>query len=301
MKKATTQGFTLIELLVTISIIAVISAVLLVALSGARNSAYIAAGKRFAINVREKLYSDRLVYMDFDDSNGGTSFQNYGSIGGTISLASNPSWGMSIIPDTTLYNTGYQLSVPPGCAYYGCQAVMFTDNRLLAAANTLNYTMSVWYKPDIALSSNSADVMGLYGEWGAHGTIISVHTGDSSINGIIFGVNSSGGDVVASGALQLGKWTHILMSVQSVSGCGFTYCAQASLYVNGNLKSTATRGFSSPPFTNNALIIGSEAGDPGYRADGVLDDVAFYGNYVTADEVKEIYASELPKHSLALQ
>jgi type II secretory pathway pseudopilin PulG len=53
--------------MVVIAIVGLLSAIIIVALGSARDSAVVASGKTFAGNSRTALYDDTVAYIDFDD------------------------------------------------------------------------------------------------------------------------------------------------------------------------------------------------------------------------------------------
>ena len=62
------SGFTLIELLVVISIISLLSSTVLTAISGIRNQARIAAGKRFETSIRSSISNCSVAFYNFEGS-----------------------------------------------------------------------------------------------------------------------------------------------------------------------------------------------------------------------------------------
>ncbi len=94
------KGFTLIELLVVIAIIGVLSSIVLVSLSGARERAKIARAQQFSDSLRGGLQHSIISWWKFDENAGNKAYDNWG--GNDVNLSG--SWVEGI------QNSAYQFA-----------------------------------------------------------------------------------------------------------------------------------------------------------------------------------------------
>jgi hypothetical protein len=103
--------------------------------------------------------------------------------------------------------------------------------------------------------------------------------GDWSIDGI-----------VTDTVLRPNTWYHLACTIYS--------SRSASIYVNGALSKTGptTQSILSRP--TEPLHIGSSLnyGTPGFRFNGLIDEVAIYDHVLSADEIQQSYLVGLPRH-----
>ncbi|MDD3170380.1 MAG: LamG domain-containing protein [Candidatus Pacebacteria bacterium] len=140
------KSFTLIEILVVIVIIGIISAFIIVSMSGVSEKANIAKSQAFASSLRNSLLMNLVSEWKLDDASGTSVKDSWGTNAGTWNGAggggyTSPSWRTA-----------------SECVSRGCLAFDGTDDYInIPNAPSLNFTnaitMSLWFKTDINQSS----------------------------------------------------------------------------------------------------------------------------------------------------
>ncbi len=271
------HGFTLVELLVVMSIIGMLASVVLVAVQGARQKGQFAAAQTFAENLKSTMYLDRVAFFDFNDN----TYNNQGSFSGSLNTLPNPAF--TIVNDTSLHNSGYQLSIPSGSA-----GDNISNTAIGNAVSSLNYSFSLWMKPVTNPPYNNAKIIGVDS------------TGNALISNIIFPTGQidflipSGSHLTKPYAFNANTWYAIAATVQNNGGGTCT----AAVYVNGKLIGSASLSCSSVANVN-VLTLDGDACCSTFPA--VIDDVGFYSRGLLSSDVKEIYALGATKHGLAVK
>jgi hypothetical protein len=100
----------------------------------------------------------------------------------------------------------------------------------------------------------------------------------------------NGSSYIASSAIDLNKWYHVVGTYNSVTGI-------QTLYLNGAKNTEANKGagvkirsFSSQPFE-----IGRNPGNSGWRFNGFVDEVRVYNQALTASAVRQNYLAGVEK------
>lgn len=112
-----------------------------------------------------------------------------------------------------------------------------------------------------------------------HGHTYYGESGDWSVDGII-----------TDGALPAGAWHHVV---------GIIYSSKrVSLYVNGALVKTGGITQSIPSRPDEPLTIGSgyNYGQPDWKFNGSIDEVAIFDRALSAEEIRQRYQAGLPRH-----
>jgi len=276
------RGFTLIELLVVISIIGMLASVVLVALNGARQKGQFAAGQTFAENLKATMYLDRVAYFDFDD--GASAPVSQGSFAGTLTRVG----GTSITPDTSLHNTGYQLTTTSAS-----NAGSITDNKIGNALNSLSYSFSVWMQPTAVIGTQKKLIGVDNGTNANAGAIVFNYSGNNQL--VLQILNGAGASLYTLPyTFNVNIWYAIAGTVKDNGG---GTCSVA-LYVNGQMIGSGSVGCTAPPTGDNVLTIDGDCCS-GFSA--ILDDVGFYSRNLLSSDIKQIYVEEAEKHGLAVK
>lgn len=133
------RGFTLIELLVVVSIIGMLASIILASLQGARQKTYETSGRAFEKNMEHALWTNSVLYFDFNEGTGlsttDKSFINYGKIHGNMTAAL---WSTDIAPGS---NTGSSYAPSGGMKNMSSDTALGLGNG--------DFTIGLWVKTTV--------------------------------------------------------------------------------------------------------------------------------------------------------
>ena len=255
------KAFTLIELLVVIAIIGLLSSVVLVSVSTARDRARIASGLQFMSNLDHSLMPVGVWHLDgdADDSSG---YGNDGTLQGDAHIENNESLCMQ----------GKCLSLDGSDDY-----IEISDSTSLSPTNEI--TVSAWVKFD-SFSDDAVLVLksGSYFLWSDT---------DGSLGGRVVTVDDGIQNVISSaGDLKTGTWHNTAFTRSS---------NKMKLYIDGKeVNSRNDADATDIDDTDADIRFGYYAAVGG--TDGFIDEVRIYDESLTAGQIGKIYAQTKDKY-----
>ncbi|MFA6374063.1 MAG: LamG domain-containing protein [Candidatus Paceibacterota bacterium] len=279
------KSFTLIEILVVIVIIGIISAFIIVSMTGVSSKATIAKSQAFANSLKNSLLLNLVSEWRLDDASGTTVQDQWGANPGAWSGAgggayTSPSWRTST-----------------ECVSNGCLAFDGTDDYVNCGNNdslkNISNAITIGYWAYV----NSYPV-GNYSFFVSKG--YAVVSGESWSPGMTtagtgyFFIRS--GDNSTYSYPEAGAWTKIPLRtwvyMTHVFDGANTY---AATYQNGRLdKEKTDMSFNSMYVSNNPVRLGNGSATDRYF-NGLLDDVRIYNNAVPTSQIEQNYCSGLNK------
>jgi prepilin-type N-terminal cleavage/methylation domain-containing protein len=265
------KSFTLIEILVVIVIIGILSAFIIVSMSGVSSKASIAKGQVFANSLKNSLLINLVSEWKLDDASGTTAVDSWGSNNGTwtgpAGSYTSPSWRTA-----------------SECVSGGCLAFDGTDDWVNigqpASLDFTNaFTVSLWFKRGSALDNG---LMGRH-SWPAgllRGFMVDVTAANVLRLGI--GDGTSGQQLQSSISPGLNKWHLATATFGS---------ATAKIYLDGALGNSNAASFTND---NTNLGIGVWSSASGYFT-GLIDDVKVFNAAMSTSQVQENYYAGLNK------
>ncbi len=256
-------GFTLIELLTVIAIIGLLASVVVTSFLPARESARIAAGKKFSKHNTTVVYDDSLGIWDFEETHP------------TLALDGSPS-------NNHLVFNGSVARVSPGPQTATAVQCTNTLGNFLQAQRTLqtssnSWTAMAWVQPLGFTSTNYYFTLG---------TTITEFFG--------FYVDTAGFHMSYGGFIPLndtksrtiGKWYHVAATYDSVAEVSV-------LYVDGNQIARSTQD---APSLTGAIVRVCGTSYAGHQTNARVDDVRVSTKNLLAQDIMREYQKGLASH-----
>lgn len=253
------RGFTLIELLVVIAIISLLSSIILVSLSAVRERGRITGGQKFNASMFNVLGAGVEGYWDFNEGSGTVYGEVTKQHDGTAMGSPLPTWSTD-----TPTSQGTSVSFSPG-------GYIVTSGKVSTPSPRV--TISAWVK-----TTNNVGTQVIFSVRGGGFIFFGLNAGKLYvyING------SSQPSMVSSGTVGDGKWHHVAWTSDG---------AKSVMYIDGRLDSTLMRtSFSVPSVT---AYIARDVEVTGYSFNGLIDEVAMYGETMLAADIRNMYFASL--------
>jgi prepilin-type N-terminal cleavage/methylation domain-containing protein len=263
-------GFTLIELLVVIAIIGILSAVVLAALSVARESGRLAAGKQFASGLDRALGSEAVGWWDFDECSGSITANSADTATGNLS------GGVTWSTDIPL-GTGCSLN------FDGTSGAVIVAKEAPFRFTT-SFTISLWVKASTSWGNSYRALVGKFDTTPSGWDLAINSTGKPRMT--IRGISSI--DSISTGGVDLrdNKWHH-LATVNTPDG--------VSTYEDGALIQKTTGTWIPTTNVQNVVIGNRTAGDATFAL-GLIDGVRIYKTTLSLAQIQKLYAEDKPAH-----
>jgi prepilin-type N-terminal cleavage/methylation domain-containing protein len=278
MNKRLFKAFTLIELLVVIAIIGILSALIIVTMSGATETARIAKLKVYGNSVRDTLSANLVSEWKFDGSglNDGDSANN------NYAKDTWKGYNGGVTGHEPIVRVGSSCVTAPCLQFNGSTNYVISalDEGILKQNNqTGSFTLSLWAKPN-AQPTSSERV--LIGRSGCHGGL----TADPSSN-FCFQIATTacwtGASRICSGTLSdFFNWHYIVGTYSN---------SNLRILIDGVSKNTGSLVGTLRDYDNNFYIGGIGT----YAFDGTIDEARIYNDVVPTSQIQQNYFAGLNK------
>jgi prepilin-type N-terminal cleavage/methylation domain-containing protein len=286
------KGFTLIEILVVISIIAILSSVVLAALSTARAKAVTAAGQVFEGQMYQAYGANAVAIWNFDDGAGASTAADSSGNNNILTINSP-----AAIETTNVFRGKSAFYATSSVTNYYPATVTFSSSNPTFSAT--NGSISFW----INLITNGSQRGIFCSQYPSQFQFCIVDSDNPGGLGyfieVIWG-NIGGGHLTTSipASSVLSKWTQVAVSWSCVAGC--TNTGSMNIYVNGNLAASSSNY--TPPTPGTAFCVGGNCDSSGGGDDlnGYLDEMRIYSQSLQTGEIQKIYAESAPHYEQLL-
>jgi len=265
------RGFTLIELLLVVSVIALLAAITLNSLRGARESARISNALIFQSQTHSLLGADLVGWWNFDNEPVTNQFRDLSGGGNT---------GTCTAPGCPAPVDGVPGTRGTAMSFDGVDDFVRVPHS--ASLNiTGAITIGAWIRRNVI--DRRDDI--IFKTTGGYNVNIQANV---NLNSVVFQAQDSGGTwrhaVSSPNAVVSTEWHHVAVSYERPT---------VRFYVNGQPWGTGVRDFDMRA-TSDELRIGLLSTPLFYS--GLIDDVRIYNRALTASEIQTLYAQTKDKY-----
>lgn len=274
-------GFTLIELLVVFAIISLLVSVVLVSLSGTREKARYTKILQYATSVKHLLGSDMVGEWKFEESGDNTCCQNCSGYDDFCDTSGNKNHGRQ---HATAVGRVSNTEIPPlgkAASFSGSNYIAISDTGIGSVLDIKEkITIEAWFKV------NSFDLSYAYAFYksGAY-NLYAYYLNSSYRPRFVLYFMSETRDVYSSSAVEAGKWYHVVGTYDG---------ANMKIFVNGEEKGSSA-------YANKTIVDNNNTMYPGYRLNGLLDEVRIYSQSLSLAQIQKLYAEGAKQRGLAVE
>jgi hypothetical protein len=153
---------------------------------------------------------------------------------------------------------------------------LVTDRPSLNVMDGNEFTIEFWVKPD-ASSDDDAWIMRKQGAWGVQ------WTGTGEERELYFKADGFNDEITSRAGVQAGVWTHVAIVYDG---------SNRNVYLNGRLDKQLGSSDAPTPSGNDLSIGANDAGNDRYF-DGRIDEIAFWDDARTSDQLEATYNDRL--------
>ncbi|MDD3170534.1 MAG: prepilin-type N-terminal cleavage/methylation domain-containing protein [Candidatus Pacebacteria bacterium] len=272
------KSFTLIEILVVIVIVGIISAFIIVSMSGVSDKARIAKGQAFSNSLKNSLLMNLVSEWRLDDASGTTAQDQWGANTGTWYGAgggnyTSPSWRTS-----------------SECVSGGCLAFDGTDDYVDCGSDssldiTDAITIAGWfYRIGPNIRAYTEDWIGKRSGGSKY-----VVSGTSSAKLVLSVDGVQDTTATHSVPISSNTWTYLAYTYNSSTATGRAY--KNSLQYGEDFVLSGKTSYKIDSFPAVTLKLSSSA----YTVNGKLDDVRIYNSVIPTSRIQQNYYSGLSR------